>query len=126
MLETDENYELFKDLNWNATSISFTPRSVEDFYVVRLTLEDNNSKQTECQYAVVSASVETTSLKGESDWVEKNLTSVILFSIAGVFAVVFVILLIVKPKDSGDIDQVYTQEVEKEKGKKGKKGKKAN
>ena len=126
LLETDENYELFKDLNWNATSISFTPRSVEDFYVVRLTLEDNNSKQTECQYAVVSASVETTSLKGESDWVEKNLTSVILFSIAGVFAVVFVILLIVKPKDSGDIDQVYTQEVEKEKGKKGKKGKKAN
>lgn len=126
LLETDENYELFKELNWNATSISFTPRSVNDFYVVRLTLEDNNSKQTDYQYAVVSASVETTSLKGESDWVEKNLAAVILFSVAGAFAVVFVILLIIKPKDSDDIDQVYTEEVEKEKGKKSKKGKKTN
>lgn len=126
LLETDEDYELFKELNWNATSISFTPRSVNDFYVVRLTLEDNNSKQTDYQYAVVSASVETTSLKGESDWVEKNLAAVILFSVAGVFAVVFVILLIIKPKDSDDIDQVYIEEVEKEKGKKSKKGKKTN
>ncbi|MGN1104321.1 MAG: hypothetical protein ACI4QI_05535, partial [Candidatus Coproplasma sp.] len=125
LLETDENYEMFKDLNWNATSVSFTPRSVEDFYVVRLTLEDNNSKQTEYQYAVVSASVETTSLKGESDWVEKNLVSIILFSVAGVFLIALVVLLIVKPKDKVDIDQVYAEEVEKEKGKKSKKKNKA-
>ncbi|MGN1373306.1 MAG: hypothetical protein ACI4VK_04590 [Candidatus Coproplasma sp.] len=126
LLETDEDYELFKELNWNATSITFTPRSVEDFYVVRLTLEDNNSKQTEYQYAVVSASVETTSLKGESDWVENNLVSIILFSVAGVFAVALVVLLIVKPKDSGDIDAVYSEEIEKENAKKGKKKKKGN
>ena len=60
-------------------------------------------------------------MKGESDWLEKNLVSVILFSVAGVFAVALVVLLIVKPKDKADIDQVYAEEVEKEKGKKGKK-----
>lgn len=127
LLETDDNYEEFKALNWNSTSVSFTPRSVEDFYVIRLTLEDNNSKQTEYQYAVVSASVETTSLKGESDWVEKNVTSIVLFSLAGVFLVALAVLLIVKPKDKGDIDAVYSEEIEKENGKKKKykKGKEA-
>lgn len=120
LLETDENYELFSDLNWNATSVSFTPRSVEDFYVVRLTLEDNNSKHTEYKYASVVASVETTPLEGESDWLENNYVSVILFGVAGLFLIGFVILLVVKPKDKGDIDAVYEQEMEKQKvGKKG-------
>lgn len=123
LLETDENYELFKDLNWNATSITFTPRSVEDFYVVRLKLEDNNSKQTVYKYTAVAASVETTSLKGESDWVENNLVSVILFSVAGLFLVALVVLLVVKPKDKGDIDAVYAEEIEKKNAKKDKKKK---
>ena len=121
LLETDENYEMYKELNWNATSVSFTPRSVEDFYVVRLKLEDNNSKQTTYKYTAVAASVETTSLKGESDWVENNLVSVILFSVAGLFLVALVVLLVVKPKDKGDIDAVYAEEVEKQNAKKSKK-----
>lgn len=123
LLETDENYEEFKDLNWNATSVSFTPRSVEDFYVVRLALTDNNSAQPDYKYTAVAASVETKSLKGESDWVENNLVSVILLTVAGVCLVALVILVIVKPKDKGDIDDVYSEEVEK-KEKKGKKSKK--
>lgn len=116
LLKTDENYELFSDINWNATSVSFTPQSVEDFYVVRLTLEDNNSKHTEYKYACVVASVETTALEGESDWLENNYVSVILFSVAGLFLIGFVVLLVVKPKDKGDIDAVYEQEVDKKKG----------
>lgn len=120
LVETDENYEEFKDLNWNASSVSFTPRSVEDFYVVRLTLTDNNSNKTEYQYTTVAASVETTPLKGESDWVDNNLTSVILLSVAGLCLIALVIFIIVKPKDKGDIDTVYSEEVEKEKAKKSK------
>lgn len=118
LLETDANYELFKELNWNATSVSFTPRSVEDFYVVRLALEDNNSKQVEYEYAAVVASVETTSLKGENDWLENNYVSVILFVVAGVFAIVFILLLVIKPKDKGDIDEVYEEQVKKSKSNK--------
>lgn len=118
LLETDPNYEEFKELNWNATSVTFTPRSVEDFYVVRLALTDNNSLQTTYKYTAVAASVETTSLKGESDWVENNLVSVILLSVAGVCLVALVVLLLVKPKDKGDIDAVYSEEMEQEKKKK--------
>ncbi len=120
LIETDENYQEFKDINWNATSVSFTPRSVEDFYVVRLALEDNNSKQTEYKYTAVAASVETTSLKGEDDWVENNLVSIILFIVAGILAIGFIALLVIKPKDKGDIDTVYSEEVEKENSKKNK------
>ncbi len=125
LLEADENYEEFKELNWNATSVSFTPRSVEDFYVVRLALTDNNSAQTEYKYTAVAASVETTSLKGESDWVENNLVSIILLTVAGVCLIALVVLVLVKPKDKGDIDTVYSEEVEKQ-DKKGKKAKKAD
>lgn len=123
LLETDENYELFNDLAWNATSVTFTPRSVEDFYVVRLALTDNNSNQTAYSYTAVAPSVETTPLPGESDWVENNLVSVILFSVAGVLLIALLALILIKPKDKGDIDAVYSEEVEKKERKSRRKGK---
>lgn len=121
LLESDENYEKFKALNWNATSITFTPQSVEDFYVLELQLTDNRSQQSTPYYATVASSVQTTPLKGESDWVGNNKTSIILFVVAGVCLIALVVLLVIKPKDKGDIDAVYT-EVES-KGKKQKKQK---
>ncbi|MDE6075647.1 MAG: hypothetical protein K2G26_04340, partial [Clostridia bacterium] len=124
LLETDDNYEDFKALNWNATSISFTPQSVEDFYVVELTLTDKRSQLQSKNYATVAASVQTTPLKGESDWVENNVTSIVLLSVAGVCLVALILLLIIKPKDKGDIDAVYS-EVEEKSGSK-KKNKKQN
>lgn len=117
LLETDDNYEDFKALNWNATSVSFTPQSVEDFYVVELTLTDKRSQLQSKNFATVAASVQTTALKGESDWVENNVTSIILLSVAGVCLVALIALLIIKPKDKGDIDAVYS-EVEERSGSK--------
>ncbi|MDE7380047.1 MAG: hypothetical protein K2N14_03240 [Clostridia bacterium] len=108
LLESDYNYEESKALNWNASSTSFTPQSVDDFYVVKLTLTDNRSQKATPYYAAVAASVQTTSLKGESDWVQNNIPSIVLFSVAGVFLIAFIVLLIVKPKDKGDIDVVYS------------------
>lgn len=125
LLETDTNYKDFKALNWNASSVSFTPQSVEDFYVVELNLTDKRSQKTTKNYATVAASVQTTPLKGESDWIENNLTSVILLTVAGVCLVALIILLIIKPKDKGDIDAVYT-EVEKKSKNSGGKNKKKN
>ncbi|MDE5766505.1 MAG: hypothetical protein K2I17_05005, partial [Clostridia bacterium] len=124
LLETDENYDDFKALNWNATSISFTPQSVEDFYVVELTITDKRSQLQSKNYATVAASVQTTPLKGESDWVENNVTSIVLLSVAGVCLVALVVLLIIKPKDKGDIDAVYS-EVEEKSGNSKKKSKKS-
>ncbi len=118
LLETDENYEKFKALNWNPTSISFTPQSVEDFYVVELTLKDNGSLNSTKNYATIASSVQTTPLKGESEWLKNNITSIILLSVAGVCLIALIVLLIIKPKDKGDIDAVYTKVEEKSKGKK--------
>ena len=120
LLETDENYDLFKAINWNSSTLNFTPQSVEDFYIVTLTLTDNRSQETSSHFATVAASMQTKSLKGENDWLEQNVTSVVLLCIAGVCLVALLVLLIVKPKDKGDIDVVYA-DVEDKQNKKGKK-----
>lgn len=122
LLESDENYEKFKALNWNASSITFTPQSVEDFYVVELQLTDNRSQESTPYYATVASSVQTTSLKGEGEsWIAKNKTSVVLFVVAGLCLVALIVLLVIKPKDKGDIDAVYTEVESKDKGRKGRK-----
>lgn len=118
LLESDENYEEFKALNWNATSISFTPQSVEDFYVIELLLTDKRSQESASYYATVVSSVQTTPLKGEVDWLGNNKTSIILFVIAGVCLIALIVLLVVKPKDKGDIDAVYTEVESKDKKRK--------
>ncbi|MDE6691547.1 MAG: hypothetical protein K2K04_06200, partial [Clostridia bacterium] len=126
LLESDENYEKFKALNWNATSISFTPQSVEDFYVFELLLTDNRSQNAETYYATVASSVQTKSLKGESDWLEYNKTSIILFVVAGVCLIALIVLLVIKPKDKGDIDAIYSEVESKDKKDGKKKGKKVS
>lgn len=118
--ENDENYEEMSAYEWSASSTSFVPQSVDDFYIIEQTLTDNRSQVKTVNYATVVASVETTALKGESDWVENNLASVILLSIAGVCLVALIVLLIVKPKDKGDIDVVLDNEESKKAAKKNK------
>ena len=122
---TEENYDLFNALNWNASSISFTPQSVEDFYVVELQLTDSRSQLSKPYYATVTSSVQTTPLKGEEEsWIENNKTSVVLFVVAGVCLVALIVLLVIKPKDNGDIDAVYTEVESKDKKSKKEKSKK--
>ena len=119
--ENDANYETMSAYNWSTSSTSFVPQSVDDFYVIELTLTDNRSQVSTLNYATVVASVETTALKGESDWLENNVASVILLSIAGVCLIALIVLLIVKPKDKGDIDMVLDAEDKKKSAKKSKK-----
>lgn len=118
LLENDPNYEDMKALNWNSTNITFTPRSIDDFYVIELVLTSNRSQIETTHHAVIAASVETTALKGESDWAKNNVASIVLLSVAGVCLIAFIVLLIVKPKDKGDIDAVYTEVSQKGKDKK--------
>lgn len=107
--ETDPDYELFKAIKWNPANVSFVPQNADDFYLVSLTITDNRAPllNDKVNFAVVAASVQTTALKGESDWLENNIASVVLLSIAGVCFIALVVLLIVKPKDKGDIDAVF-------------------
>lgn len=118
LLESDENYEKFKAINWNESSRSFTPQSVEDFYVLKLELTDNRSQQAQVYYSTVAASVQTTALKGEAEsWIDNNKTSVILFVVAGVCLIALIVLLVIKPKDRGDIDEIYEEVGSEAKGK---------
>lgn len=116
--ESDENYELFKAINWNASNVAFTPQSAEDFYIVRLELTDNRSQTSEAYFATVAASIQANSLKGESDWLENNIAAIVLLCVAGVLFIAFIVLLVVKPKDKGDIDEIYANDKKVKKSKK--------
>lgn len=123
ILETDEDYDEMSEYAWSASNVTFVPQSASEYYVVELDLTDNQSKELTTKYQTVRASVEITALKGESDWLENNVASVVLLSVAGVCLVSLIVLLIVKPKDKGDIDAVYAREEEKAAKKRNKKKK---
>ncbi len=115
---TDENYELFNAIKWNASNVSFVPQSAEDFYIVRLTLTDNRSQVSSTNFVAVAASIQANSLKGESEWLKNNIPAIVLLSVAGVLFIAFIILLVVKPKDKGDIDEIYENGTKSKKNKK--------
>ena len=118
-LVTDE--EDYEDYEWNSTNVTFVPQDPSEFYVVRLTLKDTGlSNQVTDSFLVVRASARAAEIYGEDNWVQNNIASIVLFSVAGVFFITFVVLLIVKPKDKGDID-VIAADVEQKKAKKSKK-----
>lgn len=118
-LVTDE--EDYEDYEWNSTNVTFVPQDPSEFYVVRLTLKDTGlSNQVTDSFLVVRASARAAEIYGEDNWVQNNIASIVLFSVAGVFFIAFVVLLIVKPKDKGDID-VIAADVEQKKAKKSKK-----
>ena len=114
------NYKLFKAIDWNSGSVSFVPQSVDDSYVVKLTLTDSTTNNVSNSYAVVTPSVQTTALPGENDWAENNVTSIVLLAIAGVCLAALVVLLLIRPKDKNDIDAVYVEASEKQSKKFGK------
>ncbi len=118
LVTDDEKYE---DYEWNSSNVTFVPQDPSELYVVRLTLTDTGlTNQKTDSFLVVRASARANELYGEDDWLENNVAAIVLFSIAGVCLVAFVILLIVKPKDKGDID-VIAVEAEEKKNKKSKK-----
>lgn len=113
--QTDSDYDWHKAINWNSSAVSFTPQSAEDFYVVRLTLTDNRSQDEQTYFATVAASIQANPLKGETEWVQNNITAIVLLSVAGVLLIAFILLLVIKPKDKGDIDEIYAKNKKKDK-----------
>ena len=107
LVTDDEQYE---DYEWNSSNVTFVPQSPSEYYVVRLRLEDTGlSNQTTNSFLVVRASARANELYGEDNWLENNIASIVLFSLAGAFFIAFIVLLIVKPKDKGDIDEIAVQ-----------------
>lgn len=123
------NDESFADYEWNATNVTFVPRDPSEFYIVRLELTDTGlSNQKTNSFLVVRASARAADIYGEDNWLENNTAAIVLFSVAGAFFIAFIVLLIVKPKDKGDIDAIALQLGEKGKSgaKRGGRGKGKN
>lgn len=111
----DEEYE---DLSWNADSQTFIPQDASVFYVVGVTLQDTTFDNYKLNaYLVVRASERANELYGEDNWLENNVTAIVLFCVAGVCFIAFIVLLVVKPKDKGDIDEIAVRVAESKKGK---------
>lgn len=102
--------------NWNpgSTPGSFTPQR-SGYYVVKLTLTDAllaNTVKTAYESLDIRNPVDVT--PGQIDWLQNNITSVVLFAISAVLAVVIVVLFVVKPPEK-NVEEV---DLEKLKGKK--------
>lgn len=111
-----QTYDYQSSFAWNSTSVTFVPQDPSEFYLVRLTLTDTGLSNTVTdKYLAVRASAKANEVPGESDWVEKNLASIILYSIAGVLVVAIILLFVIKPKDKEDIDKIDLDKPKKKK-----------
>lgn len=115
--EGDADYEKYKDYGWSNTSTTFTPQKADVFYYIRAEVKDKQylTDPVTCSLAVAATETAKT-LKGESDWLQNNVASIVLLVIAGVALIGIILLLVIKPKDKGDVDV----QLEKAKNKKNK------
>lgn len=103
------------DYYWDPdSSLSFVPQEA-GFYILKLLVEDGkNLGSTEVAYQVIEVRNPIDTIPGQSQWLEENVVSVVLFAIAGVLAIIVVVLFLVKPSDK----KVEEVDLEKLKGKK--------
>ncbi|MDE6411079.1 MAG: hypothetical protein K2L02_00885 [Clostridia bacterium] len=103
------------DYYWDPdSSLSFVPQEA-GFYILKLLVEDGkNLGESEVAYQVIEVRNPIDTIPGQSQWLEENVVSVVLFAIAGVLAIVVVVLFLVKPSDK----KVEEVDLEKLKGKK--------
>lgn len=125
-LETNsDNYWQFVDYAWVPSSQSFVPQT-STFYLIVCTVSssvDNRDKVTAS--AVVSAADRVRALAGEDTWIQDNLTSIILLCIAGASLIGIILLLVIKPKEKQDLDEIeLVDSAAKAKKSKGSKSKK--
>ena len=112
--EDDENWDdTDNSYNWNpSSSLSFVPQR-SGIYVVELTVTDPNRPGTmETAYMAIEVRNPVDVIPGQSQWLQNNITSVVLFAISAVLAIAIVVLFVVKPSDK----KVKEVDLEKLKG----------
>ena len=111
-----DEYEEFHDYGWNSSSPEFVPQDANTFYVVKLTVTSTvDNREPKTSYMGISCSAKIRSLEGEDTWLEDNMTSIILLAIAGASLVGIVLLLVIRPKNNGDIDEQFEAAKDKKK-----------
>ena len=109
------------DYHWDPdSSLSFIPQAV-GFYVLKVVVEDGEYlTKPVAAYQVIEVRNPIDTIPGQSQWLQENVVSVILFAISGVLAIIVVVLFLIKPSEKN----VEAVDIEKLKGKKKNKSKK--
>ncbi len=126
--EGDEEWaDTDNDHHWNPdSSLSFVPQR-SGYYVLKMTYYDlskpvGGTPEAQNYYEVVEVRNPYDYIPAKSDWLENNVTSVVLFSISGVLAIAIVVLFVVKPADKTveevDLGSLKGKKNKKEKPKK--------
>ncbi len=93
--------------NWQPSSKSFTAAEQGTYLVLADYWEGDMARVDRvAAYKLIVVSAETDVIKGETQWLQNNLVSVILFSVAAVMLILIVILLLVQPSEEtlSDVD----------------------
>lgn len=103
--EGDPNYDEAKAYNFSSSGTTFTPQEANAYYCILLSVKDKNSNAdpTEKLLGIVS-SARPAALEGESHWLQDNVASIVLLAVAGAALIGIVLLLVIRPKNKGDID----------------------
>lgn len=111
--KNSEEYEEYNAYAWNPSSRSFVPQDANGFYLIvcEVTSSQFPTQAAATEYMGIAASATPRPIKGEDTWLQDNMTSIILLSIAGAAFLGIILLLFIKPKNKGDIDEQYEAEV---------------
>lgn len=93
--------------NWQPSSKSFTAAEQGTYLVLADYWEGDMARVDRVPaYKLIVVSAETDVIKGETQWLQNNLVSVILFSVAAVMLILIVVLLLVQPSEEtlSDVD----------------------
>ncbi|MDE6273833.1 MAG: hypothetical protein K2L87_02145 [Clostridiales bacterium] len=102
------------DYYWRPSSRTFRPQKT-GYYFVKIEVTDvDYFSDVQTAYQVVEVSNNIDEIKGETYWLENNITAVVLFAISGVLLIALVVLIFVKPSDK----KVEEVDLNKLKGKK--------
>lgn len=105
--EGSDEYEKYNDYAWNNSSPSFVPQDENAFYLIECKVKSTaGGTQTATAYMGIAAAPKVEPLKGEDTWVQDNIVSIVLLCIAGVSLIGIVLLLVIKPKEKGDLDEI--------------------
>lgn len=115
--EGTEEYEKYSEYKWNKTSPSFVPQDANTFYLIKCEVKstDNSGTPGATAYMGIASAPKVRTLHGEDTWVQDNLTSIILLCIAGASLIGIVLLLVIKPKNKGDLDEIEVSPKKKNK-----------
>jgi hypothetical protein len=84
---------------WNPAARTFNPAEEGIYLVIGVFSHPEQMGKTVGGYHVITVSATEDIIKGETQWLQNNMTSVILFGIAGILLIVVLILLLVKPSE---------------------------